>query len=203
MHFDIEWCAILRATHEQMRQTRYLYRDTPTTVSPEALAETAELLRREYGDQLIIPMEPVARSEGHSTTTETVCAVCQPPLAAASQRGSHHTSSNTQRLQEGNPQTDRLLQALGLRHIWTIPFGTVGAPGHQPLPPPYPAPPQRFVTDASSSEPASSRPLIPSQLMMQAATSHVSRSPLPPPPPPAATVNPPSLAASDPNELDI
>eukprot|EP01033_Poteriospumella_lacustris_P017222 gene17222-12314_t len=211
LHFDIEWCTILRATHEQMRQTRYLYRDTPASVSPEALAETAELLRREYGDQLVIPMQPVARSEGgHSTMTETVCAVCQPPLAATTSPHSsspYHTSTNTQRLQEGNPQTDRLLQALGLRHIWTIPFGAVGAPGQhqQPPPPAYPAPPLQSAAFAPQVETPSSRPLIPSQLLMQSGSSHNRPPPPPLPFPPTAVSASASapVATADPNELDI
>lgn len=197
-----------------MRQTRYLYRDTPTSVSPEALAETAELLRREYGDQLVIPMQPVARSEDHSTPTETiVCAVCQPPLAATSRHGtSQYTSMNTQRLQEGNPQTDRLLQTLGLRHIWTIPYGTVGAPGRQQPPPPaYPAPPSLHsypVVTSSVHETPLSRPLIPSQLLMQSGSSQGLHRPPPPPPLPIAATAPAAsssapVTASDPNELDI
>ena len=35
LHFDPEWCAILRKTHEELSQTRFMYRSAPAAVTPE------------------------------------------------------------------------------------------------------------------------------------------------------------------------
>lgn len=70
LHFDVEWCTIVRLTHAEMRQTRYLYRQMPDVVSFDAMAETMQLLRQEYGPDLIIPMQPL-RGSGPTTSTGT------------------------------------------------------------------------------------------------------------------------------------
>lgn len=72
LHFDVEWCTIVRLTHQEMKNTRFLYRSLPSAVSVEALIETKELLQREYGPELIIPMQPLSSqsNNGPSSTTE-------------------------------------------------------------------------------------------------------------------------------------
>ncbi len=65
LHFDIEWCTILRKTHHDMGKTRFQYHEAPSPVNVVDMEETRALLEQEYGPALIIPMTPLS---AHSST---------------------------------------------------------------------------------------------------------------------------------------
>ena len=113
LHYDLEWLAILQKTHHWTNSSRYKYTDPnceEITVSDDDVNLIRENLRIRLKDQYmqngddptVIPQNFKMTVQPHGTL------------------GSEEVVNGGQMV--GNPQTDELLQLLGMSHVITIPY---------------------------------------------------------------------------------
>lgn len=102
LHFDAEWLAIVRSTHQHLN-TKYQKCTIPVEYDPvldEHIQEISAALSNEFGAELIIPnIEPGIIE----------CETCS-------------VGSSQFLYNQGNMQTDRIINALQLEHKWTKPY---------------------------------------------------------------------------------
>ena len=121
LRHTVEWLSVLQRTHRYLQPVRRPAAPHKVPCHLQPLATPAELqelcsgLQAYYGARLAVP------------------GVLPRPIAFSATGVTEH---------RGDPQTDRLLAALGLPHVWTVPYVSMPVCGGQeqanPLPPPPP-----------------------------------------------------------------
>ncbi|GKY97507.1 hypothetical protein MPSEU_000708900 [Mayamaea pseudoterrestris] len=106
LEYDVEWLALLVKTHELTRADagRVVISDNPCSVTPHEM----EQVRQRIGPSLTIPKECELTVPPHLGPVSPLPHRLPPPLP-----------------RQGNPQTDRFLNMLGLSHIVTVPCANV------------------------------------------------------------------------------
>jgi hypothetical protein len=103
LHFDLEWLAILKRTHRYLSTSAGRI-DLPSDVEP--ITESVRIPA--YSPQLLQELTDVQERILHAFGNMKIPHLVPLPRQCDSPR------------QEGNIYTDRLLEALGLDHIWTV-----------------------------------------------------------------------------------
>jgi len=113
LEFDLEWMGILQRTHHLLHTSRQRL-GLPSTLQPMAPSEDLQALRRRLQ----------GRTGAAALTIPPIGP--RPALGGAAGEVTYH---------RGNTQTDALLTALELPHVWTIPVPTHGGAATPALPP--------------------------------------------------------------------
>lgn len=103
MRYDEEWLAIVESTHKYFSTEKRDVEPPPTLQKMPTIADIDRIKQRfiQINGDIRIPY-------------------VDPPLQISNIEASRTAACRLR--QEGNPQTDRFLQAMGLDHVWTIPY---------------------------------------------------------------------------------
>jgi lariat debranching enzyme len=107
--YDLEWLTVLAKTHTLTSAGCSGYVTVPDTPTP-VTAQDMELIRQRVGPSLAIRTDFVRTVPAHMGRASPLPHRLPPPLP-----------------RQGNPQTDRFLNMLGLEHITTIPYRPAAA----------------------------------------------------------------------------
>eukprot|EP01038_Epipyxis_sp_PR26KG_P014943 gene14943-20101_t len=126
--FDSEWLAIIHKTHHLLQTTRN-HVNMPAMVEPVTKEELLAMeikIKREYGEDMIIPNilpsqpplppPPFPTSDSYNNYNQK-----NQNYNNNRYNRNHNNSNIPPAVHQGSLQTDRLLSAMELPHIWTVP----------------------------------------------------------------------------------
>jgi len=134
IEYDAEWLAILRKTHNLTQLTRSFV-NVPADITPATEEEIEEVRTR------LTERHRQRSSDNTDATGRSALAIPDNFCITVPPHGSPSSDFAPNRgAMVGNPQTDELLDLLGLEHIVTVPYKR-GSSNLQVRPPPAPPPP--------------------------------------------------------------
>ena len=149
LEYDAEWLAVLRKTHDLTQLTRSFV-NVPADITPVTQEEIEEVRTRlierhrqrseseddgkEMGDSTKTASDSTNATERSALIVPDNFCITVPPHGSP---GSDFAPNGGAMV--GNPQTDELLDLLGLEHVVTVPYtGSSNLRGRPPTPPPHP-----------------------------------------------------------------